>query len=201
MVSSDERQSPQVHNQKGFEMKTTHTFIAGILFLSLASFNASALVDSETEHASKSLGATMVSEISFDEGQSALTDSAKNEIRGLIKSAKDSGKKVDELKVATWADRDYPVKDTKASKGDIDLAKQRADNIKSFVKNELHEGTVNTYNMTERPNALQRFLHTPTSKVKTTMEASGAAPRTSEETGIFGQKSKASKAVLMIYTK
>ncbi|MEK2645712.1 hypothetical protein [Bdellovibrio sp. BCCA] len=181
-------------------MKTSKIILIGALLFTLVSIKALANVDSETETASKALGAKMTSEISFDEGQTNLSDSAKEDIRSLIKDAKEKGN-IDELKVAVWADREYPTKDTKASKADIDLAKKRADNIKSFIKSEMKVGSVNTYNMTERPNALQKFLRTSDSKVKSTMEASGSAPRTSEETGFFGQKSKASKAVIMVYTR
>jgi hypothetical protein len=181
-------------------MKTAKYILMGLLLLSWGFSSAFAAVDAETESASKSLGAAMASEVSFDEGKASLNESAQNEIRGIINSAKEKGK-IDELKVAVWADREYPVKDTKVSKADIDLAKKRADSIKSFIKREMKVGVVHTYNMTERPNALQKFLKTPQEKVKTTMEASGAAPRTSDETGIFGQKAKASKAVIMIYIK
>ncbi|KHD89617.1 MAG: hypothetical protein OM95_02510 [Bdellovibrio sp. ArHS] len=179
-------------------MKIINKVAVGFAFLSLVSMKAAAAVDSETETASKNLGAAMVTEISFDEGQAALNDSAKEEIRGLIKSAKESGK-IDELKVAAWADREYPAKDTKASKSDIDLAKKRGENIKAFVKKELAVNDINTYNMTERPNALQKFFKTPTEKTKTALEQSGSAPKTQDETGFFGQKAKASKAVIMVY--
>ncbi|WP_374073430.1 hypothetical protein [Bdellovibrio bacteriovorus] len=179
-------------------MKSTKLFVICLTLLSLVSIKAFAAVDSETETASKALGAKMASEISFDEGQATLSDGAKEEIRSLVQTAKEGGK-IDELKVAVWADREYPTKDTKASKSDIALAKKRADVIKSFIKDEMKVGSVNTYNMTERPNALQKFLRTPESKVKTTLETSGAAPRTSSETGVFGQKAKASRAVIMVY--
>jgi hypothetical protein len=181
-------------------MRALNYVVTGFLLLSCWSLSALAAIDSETENASKSMGASMASEISFEEGKANLTENAKNDIRGVIKSAKETGK-IDELKVAVWADREYPAKDTKASKADIDLAKKRADSIKTFIKNEMKVGTVNTYNMTERPNALEKFLKTPQEKVKSTMEASGAAPRTSDETGFFGQKAKSSKAVIMIYIK
>ncbi len=179
-------------------MKVSNYVITGLLFFS--SLNVLAAIDSETENVSKSMGASKASEISFDEGKANLSVSAKNDIRELIKTAKESGK-IDELKVAVWADREYPPKDTKASKADIDLAKKRAANIKSFIETETKVGKINTYNMTERPNALEKFLKTSQSEVKATMEANGAAPKTSDETGFFGQKAKASKAIIMVYVK
>ncbi|PIS10783.1 MAG: hypothetical protein COT73_07555 [Bdellovibrio sp. CG10_big_fil_rev_8_21_14_0_10_47_8] len=173
----------------------TCSFIA--LFLSTSSF---AMMSAETEQASKALGANMVSEISFDQGKAALTDSAKTEIRDFVKSARASGM-IDQIRVAVWADREYPVKKAKASKGDVALANKRAKAIDAFLRKDLAIETVEKFNMTQRPNALQKFLQTPTAKVKTVMEKNGAAPQTTEETGTFNHKAQASKALLMIYLK
>lgn len=160
-------------------------------------FSAKAL-DSETEKASKSLGAEAAAEVSFEPGQSMLSESTKSEIRDLVKEARAKGN-VEDVKIAVWADREYPMKDKKASKEDVALATKRGDELKEFIKKEMDISSVNTYNMTERPNALQQFLKTPEAKVKDTLEARGAAPKTESETGIFGHGSKSSKAVIMIY--
>lgn len=174
-------------------------FIASVaLGFSLLSFQTFAGVDSETEDTAKGMGANAVMEVSFDEGSAALTEDTKKELRNKISEAKQTNK-IDELKIASWADREYPSKDTKASKSEVELAKKRGENLKSFVKDELKVGDVSTYNMTERPNPLQKFFRTGQAKVKNAMEASGAAPRTEKETGVFGTKAKASKAVIMIY--
>ncbi|MFV8257846.1 hypothetical protein ACNQKP_08565 [Bdellovibrio bacteriovorus] len=174
--------------------------IGTLIFTVALSASTSFAVDNATESAGKTLGAKMVSEISFDEGKSSLTDSAKDDIRKMVNEAKQKGK-IDELKVAVWADREYPTEGAKASKQDVNLANDRARVVKNFIKDELKVGSVNTYNMTERPNALQKFMHTDTAKTKTAMEDSGAAPRTQDETGFFNQKAKSSKAVIMVYMK
>lgn len=154
----------------------------------------------ETESAGRALGAKVTSEVAFDEGKATLTESAKNDLREAVKEAQQQGK-IDELKVAVWADREYPTEGSKASKHDVTLANDHAKALKNFFKDELKVRSVNTYNMTERPNALQKFARTDTAKTKTAMEESGAAPRTQDETGFFNQRAKASKAVIMIYTK
>ncbi|UXR63328.1 hypothetical protein EZJ49_09600 [Bdellovibrio bacteriovorus] len=159
-----------------------------------------AFATGDTESTGKSMGAKVVSEISFEEGKAILTDETKNDLREKVKEAQQQGK-IDEMKVAVWADREYPAEGTKASKQDVTLANDRAKALKNFIKDELKVNSVNTYNMTERPNALQRFVRTDTAKTKTAMEERGAAPRTQDETGFFNQRAKASKAVIMIYTK
>jgi hypothetical protein len=155
-------------------------------------------MSSETEKASQALGAKMSSEVKFDEGKATLTQDSKDKIRDFVRDARAKGK-IDEIKVAAWADREYPTKDTKASSADVKLADERLKELKKYLKDDLKVSSVDSYNMTERPNALQKFLKTPTANVKNTMEASGAAPKTESETGLFGQRAQSSKAVLMIY--
>lgn len=176
--------------------KINALLVAAILAMGL-SVNA---MDSETEKASKALGAEMATEITFDPGQVTLSDSSKSEIRDLIHDARAKGD-VEDVKIAVWADREYPMKEKKASKEDVALAAKRGDALKEFIKKEMDIASVNTYNMTERPNALQQFLKTPEAKVKDTLEARGAAPKSNSETGIFGENSKSSKAVIMVYQK
>ena len=156
-------------------------------------------VSSEMEGASKALGANLVSEVSFDQGSASLNETTRAEIRDLIKSAKDSGKKINKVQIAAWADREYPAKDTKASKGDVQLAERRLKEVRTFMQNDLKVNHVASYNMTKRPNALQKLLNTPENKTKKALEANGAAPVTTEDTGLFGQRAQSSKAVLLIY--
>jgi len=171
-----------------------------IAFSMFAGFAVHASVTSETEASSKALGAKMANEISFEERKSSLTDTSKQEIRDFIKTARDQGK-IGEIKVAVWADLEYPSPGTKASSADVKLANDRAKELKNFLKKEMAVNDVNTYNMTQRPNALQKFMHTPTANMKNKMEKMGAAPTTEKETVLFSQKAQASKAVMMIYMK
>ncbi len=80
------------------------------------------------------------------------------------------------------------------------LAKNRISHLKSFLKDELKVKSVDTHNMAERPNALEKFFNTGDAKVKNTTEASGAAP-TDGNTGLFDLKAQASKGVVMIFLK
>ncbi|UOF01797.1 hypothetical protein [Bdellovibrio reynosensis] len=178
---------------------TTRILGSMLVVLSFISINAFAGVNSETEDSVKGLGAAKVMEIEFEEGKADLSEDAKKEIREQIAEAKE-GKKIDSLQVASWPDKEYPTKDVKPSKGDVELAKKRGENVKTFIKDEMKAvSSVRVFNMSERPNPLEKFLRTKEAKVKNTLEASGAAPRTKDETGFFGTKGKASKALIMIY--
>ncbi|WP_413290401.1 hypothetical protein [Bdellovibrio sp. HCB337] len=173
------------------------TTLTALLLIASGSYAAPT---AETEQASASLGAAKVSEVSFEAGKATLTKEAQDEIRTTIQDAMKQGK-IGEVKAAVWADREYPVEENKAPKQDVKLASDRADALKKFIKDELKVKDVNTYNMAERPNALEKFVNTSDAKVKTAMEGSGAAPKTEKEKGLFNQKAQASKAVIMIYVK
>jgi hypothetical protein len=53
--------------------------------------------------------------------------------------------------------------------------------------------------MAERPSDIQNLLNTPGAKTKNNLETSGAAPNGSNQTGLFGLKGKASKALVLVY--
>lgn len=181
-------------------MKKSNLIVTAIAATMAICSAAYAGPSAETEQASATLGATKVSEISFEAGKATLTKEAQDDIRSIIQEAMKQGK-INEVKAAVWADREYPVEENKAPKQDVKLANQRADTLKKFIKNELKVKDVNTYNMAERPNALEKFVNTSDAKVKSTLEATGAAPKTEGEKGLFNQKAQASKAVIMIYVK
>lgn len=175
--------------------KFQSTVIAAVCTFALS---AAAFVSSETETAASGLGASMVSETKFDAGQSALTDGQKKDIASFVQEAKQKGK-IKEIKVLAWSDQEYPVAEQKLSKAEIDKAKNRAQEIRKYLKNELKVSSVDSYNMAERPNGLEKLFKTGDAKVKNTMESGGAAPTTSDGTGLFGLKAQASKAVIMVY--
>jgi hypothetical protein len=175
-----------------------NTFTRALVAVALlTAFQAHAWTTSKD--AADRLGADQVKEISFDKNMSNLTDEQKNEIRTAVNEAAQKGK-IEEVKILAWSDKEYPAEKGKQSKDDVNLAKNRIRDLKAFLKDDLKVSSVDTYNMTERPNALQKFFHTSEAKVKKVAEASGAAP-TEGNTGLFDMKAQASKGVVMIFMK
>lgn len=173
------------------------TFLRIIVALSfLGAIQASAWTNSQD--AGLMLGASQVKEITFDKSSSSLTDAHKETLRAAINEASQAGK-IAEVKVLAWSDKEYPSPTGKQSREDVKLAKKRMSDIKSYLK-DLKVSDVDTYNMTERPNALQKLFHTKTEKVKNTTEMAGAAP-TADQTGLFDNKAQASKSIVMIFMK
>jgi len=157
-----------------------------------------ALAWTNSQDAGRMLGASQVKEITFDKNSAVLTDAHKEILRNAITEAAQAGQ-IAEVKVLAWSDKEYPSPTGRQSRDDVKLAKKRMSDIKSYLK-DLKVSAVGTYNMTERPNALQKLFHTKTEKVKNTTEMAGAAP-TADQTGLFDNKAQASKSVVMIFMK
>lgn len=175
-----------------------NTFVRAFIAMSLfASLQANALNNSKD--AANRLGASGVQEISFGKDSANMTEAQKSEIRAAIAAAAKNGK-IDEVKILAWSDKEYPSEKGQQMKSDEALAKRRLQGLESFVKKDLKISKVDTYNMTERPNALEKLFNTSDAKVKQTAEAGGAAP-TEGNTGFFDLKSQASKGVVLIFMK
>lgn len=168
------------------------------LFVALA-FALAGNAWTTSKDAADRLGASQVKEISFDKNADKLSDTQKAEIRTAISEAAQKGK-IDEVKIFAWSDKEYPTENNKQTKQEVGLAKNRIKHLKSFLKDELKVKDVDTYNMAERPNAVEKLFNTSDAKVKATAETTGAAP-TEGNTGIFDLKAQASKGIVMIFLK
>lgn len=162
-------------------------------------FIALLLVSSLAFAETDKLGSSKSAEIGFEKGMASLTDSDKESIKKTVEDAKAMGT-IKEVKVVSWADREYPADGEKASKESVKLAEARADSLKRYLK-DLKVSSVKTYNMASRPNALQETFHTSQAKVKDQLEKSGAAPTSSQDTGFMGLNAKTSAGLVLIYTK
>jgi len=131
-----------------------------------------------TQDAADRLGAAQVKEVSFDKNSDKLTDAQKAEIRTAVQEAAQKGN-IDEVKILAWSDKEYPTENGKQTKEEVGLAKNRIKHLRAFLKDELKVKSIDTHNMAERPNALEKMFNT----------------------GIFDLKAQASKGVVMIFRK
>lgn len=172
-----------------------NTFVRAFLSMLLLASICGAWTNSQ--EAANRMGASEVKEFTFDKSSKALSEEHRQEIRNAINEAAQKGR-IDEVKVLVWSDKEYPPEQGQQSKADRKLANERMNEIKKFLKNDLKISSVKTYNMTERPNALEKFFHTSDAKVKSVAEATGAAP-TQNETGAFNLKAQASKGIVLVF--
>lgn len=149
-----------------------------------------------TEAAAREAEAKKYVEIQYDEGSATLSDSAKESIKSALVKAKDEGK-LDEVIVLSWADENYPSKESKKlSKQQRDLANQRNKNVKEYLES-MRDVDVDAYNMAERPSAFSKLFNTADSELKNSMLEAGLS--TTADKADYA--SKASHSVILIKTK
>lgn len=144
----------------------------------------------------KMIGASQVAPVFFDPGVKKLSAEEKAELQAFFTSLRET-KKVKSVRVLSWADREYPAKNEKVSDKQIALAKERGDAIKSYLQKDLKVQTVDTHNMTERPSKLSEFFKTNDYEVKSSAEATGAAP-TQDKTGVFEEMGRSTTALVLV---
>ncbi len=135
--------------------------------------------------------------LEFDKGTQRLSEASKRDLRDFVASAKRDGREIDDIRILSWADKEYPQSGAKLSERDVNMANERAKSIEKYLKDDLRaDGNYATYNMAKRPNKVSEFFRADDYKTKRIFEKKGAAPAgTSMENFVT---SKASKSLIMV---
>lgn len=156
----------------------------------------------DTSRATAMSGGSDYTVIEFKKGRDELTDSSRMALKNLSAESITRDRAIDEIKVLAWADREYPIDKTKATKKELALADRRAEAIKRYLKTDLRmSADVDNHNMAKRPGMFSELIRSEDYKVKTNFEETGAAPSTvvGNEKRLMG--SKVSKAVVFVKYK
>jgi len=166
----------------------------------MAGVQAHAMISDATKNMADAMGAANLDEVTFAEGSTTLSQDLKNQIAQLVTDARAKGQ-IQNVKVLAWADKEYPMPKVKLADGDVSLAQKRAAAIDKYLHDDLGVSNIDKYNMAERPNKIEQWFKTSDARVKNSAEQNGTAPRTKEETGVFGLKGQASKALILVFLK
>lgn len=135
----------------------------------------------------------LVTEITFSKEKATVSKQAQEEIRALYQKAKARGK-IDEVKVITWGDQEYPsVHEKKLSQKQVNLVDKRNDALESYIDKLTKGADVETFSMAERPGALNRLFSSEDAQIKKSLETAGI-PNTDTTVKVPG---KASKSVVI----
>lgn len=135
--------------------------------------------------------------LKFDKGTQRLSEASKKDLRDFVASAQREGRKIDEIKILAWADREYPATGVRLTDRDVKIATERSKSIEKYLKDDLNtSGDYETYNMAKRPNKVSEYFKGDDYKTKRIFERSGAAPAGTEMQAFMN--SKASKALIMV---
>lgn len=133
----------------------------------------------------------------FDKGTQRLSEASKKDLREFVASARREGRKIDDIKILAWADREYPSTGVRLTDRDVKMANERSKSIEKYLKDDLNtDGSYETYNMAKRPNKVSEFFKGDDYKTKRIFERSGAAPAGTDMQAFMN--SKASKALIMV---
>jgi hypothetical protein len=150
-------------------------------------------VSMESKQLASEEESNLVTEITFPKEKATISKQAQEEIRKLYKKASAKGK-IEEIKVITWGDQEYPsVYEKKLSEKQINLVDKRNDAVEKYIGT-LNENTeVETYSMAERPGTLNKLFSSEDAKIKKSLETAGI-PNTDTSVKVPG---KASKSVVI----
>lgn len=148
--------------------------ITSLVLFALMSMNSGTIFAAKTASAVNNKNAkspdypSMV--VPFKAGDASLSNEMKDQVKKLVEGARSKGK-IEDIHIAAWSDQPFP-KDKDLPKGDRDLAKQRADNIKKFLKQELKQKDkdIEIANMATRSTWMGILFETDGSEVKANIE-------------------------------
>lgn len=118
-------------------------------------------------------GASLVTELAFENSSTTLTSDARNKLKETLATARQKGK-VAEVKILAWADQEYPQPEQgKLDKNQRKLADDRASEIKNFFVDSAPGVAIDSYNMAERSGTFNKLLNTSDARVKQSLEQAG----------------------------
>lgn len=151
----------------------------------------------EAQQVAAEQSAAFVAEIAFAKDSTSLSKGNKAKIQKLVDDAKKVGS-VEEVKLVTWADQEYPSVHTKnLSAGDRKLVDNRNKGMEDFIKMMPGDLKVKAYSMAERPNAFVEFVGASDARIKKSLETAGIP--TTDTT--VKSPSQASKAIILVVLK
>jgi len=173
---------------KFFNILNGSLFITGVVFLLTSCSSAPRSASTDSALASETLknsvvdaGGSHYSVIKFDEGSADLTEANKEKLMALANVARQDGV-IQDVEVLAWSDRDYRNPKQKTPKEAIQLADNRAQTIKQYLKDELLLSDVKEHNMVKKTGLFSKIFKTDDYEIK----------------NIFDNKGEACKAVVFV---
>lgn len=135
--------------------------------------------------------------LQFEEGQTVLSEVNKRELNRLAQRATKDGREIEDIKILSWADMEYPQTTKKPSAEEVRLAKERAAKIKTYLEEDLHsQDDIMSFNMAKRPSAAAEIFKNDDWAIKEAFEKSGATGARLPDGSM--SYTKASKALVII---
>lgn len=137
--------------------------------------------------------------IVFDEGQKTLSPDGEHNLELFAARARRNKRHIEAVKILAWADMEYPGEAGRAHPREIILAKERAQEIKEFLRDKMKEMEIHSFNMAKRPGTLSSITKNEEFALKRAIEEMGPTA-TKLDNGELSY-SKASKAIIIVEYK
>lgn len=173
-----------------------------LLVISCAQKMQSKKVASDNESIERNIAALeggFSTAVVFEEGERELTPSGEKKLDLLAARARRNQRLIESVKILAWADAEYPETTEKAHPREIILAKERAQEIKEFLREKVRDIEVKSFNMAKRPGTLSSISRNEEYALKRAIEEMGPTA-TKLDNGELSY-SKASKAIIIVEYK
>lgn len=158
--------------------------------------NETKTVSMESKQLASEQESNLVTEINFEKQDANVSGPARQDLKNLYMKAKKKGK-IDEIKVITWGDQEYPsVHEKDLSEQQQKLVSKRNDAIEKYIAQLDKNAKVETYSMAERPGTLQEMFSSEDAEIKKSLETAGI-PNTDTSVKVPGKASKSVVIFLM----
>lgn len=135
----------------------------------------------------------------FEEGERELSSSGEKNLQLFAARARRNQRLIESVKILAWADSEYPETVERAHPREIILAKERAQEIKDFLRDNVQDIEIKSFNMAKRPGTLSSITRNEEYAIKRAIEEMGPTA-TKLENGELSY-SKASKAIIIVEYK
>jgi hypothetical protein len=119
----------------------------------------------------------VVSSIEFAPGQRTLSPEATAELNKAILEAKQRGE-VQEVNIAVWSDLNSTGTKANLPRSQVNIAKERGENIEEYVDRMEPDVNVKVHNMATKPTSFVDYLNTQDATTKQKMAEAGVAANT-----------------------
>lgn len=134
--------------------------------------------------------------LSFQTSVADLSADGQAKLRELVAGIASGD--IDRVEVAVWSDQAFPKTGDDLPKADRDLADNRIDKVKDFLKDTLDVGSVKAYNMAETSNWLARTFRTDDAELKSVFGKEGSTPVARDDFNHIVKEGGPSKAVAIL---
>ncbi len=133
--------------------------------------------------------ASYFTELSYKKKSSRLNTQKQEALKDLVQKSMKEGK-IEEIKVLSWADQEYPRRKTELSKHQRSLADRRSKKIENYLHQMYPNVEISTYNMAQRPEAIESYFRSADDKTKRSFERAGILTPGQKEANYSEKKSK-----------